>query len=348
MTPEPENRRFSLRDIARQLGVSHAAVSMALRDSPRISAPLKEKIRKYAEQVGYRPDPMLTALASYRQSKSNPAIQAAIAWVNAWPQPDNLRTYREFDAYWHGASAAAEKFGYRLEEFRVGRECSPRRLHQILSTRGIRGLLLPPHQVQPDWGDFPWSSYSLVRFGRSLAQPHTHLVTADQVANTMLAIREILKRGYRRVGLVTEERRIQESGHFFEGGYLLAQRSVPDGDQVPVMALGAFSAGERAKAIATWIKKHKVEAIFTDVAEVPALLKKQGIKIPDDIALAVTSVLDAQADAGIDQHPEEIGRVGLLMLNSLINDGARGIPKIFRQILVEGSWVDGSTLPDRR
>jgi LacI family transcriptional regulator len=348
MTPEPENRRFSLRDIARQLGVSHAAVSMALRDSPRISAPLKEKIRKYAEQVGYRPDPMLTALASYRQSKSNPSIQAAIAWVNAWPEPESLRTYREFDAYWHGASAAAEKFGYRLEEFRVGRECSPRRLHQILSTRGIRGLLLPPHRIQPEWADFPWESYSLVRFGRSLARPHTHLVTADQVANTMLAIREILKRGYRRVGLVTEETRIQESGHFFEGGYLMAQRSIPEDDRIPVMALGALSAGQRSKAIASWIKKQRVEAIFTDIAEVPALLDKQGIRIPDDVALAVTSVLDTHADAGIDQHPEEVGRVGLLMLNSLINDGARGIPDIFRQILVEGSWVDGSTLPDRR
>ncbi|HEY1120224.1 MAG TPA: LacI family DNA-binding transcriptional regulator [Haloferula sp.] len=347
MTPEPESRRFSLRDIARQLGVSHAAVSMALRDSPRISAPLKEKIRNYAEQVGYRPDPMLTALASYRQSKSNPAIQAAIAWVNAWPEPDALRNFRGFDAYWHGASAAAEKFGYRLEEFRVGRECSPKRLHQILSTRGIRALLLPPHRDQPDWGDFPWSSYSLVRFGRSLGKPHTHVVTADQVANAMLAVREILKRGYHRVGLIIEEKRLHESGHLFEGGYALAQRLIPEKDRIPVMALGTSTAAERAKAIAAWIKKHKVEAIFTDLAEVPDLLGKQGIRIPDDVALAVTSVLDAQADAGIDQHPEEIGRVGFLMLNSLINDGARGIPKIFRQILVEGSWVDGSTLPVR-
>lgn len=59
-------------------------------------------------------------------------------------------------------------------------------------------------------------------------------------------------------------------------------------------------------------------------------------------------ILDAKADAGIDQHPEEIGRVGFLMLNSLINDRSRGIPDIFRQILVEGSWVDGSSLPDKK
>jgi LacI family transcriptional regulator len=58
-------------------------------------------------------------------------------------------------------------------------------------------------------------------------------------------------------------------------------------------------------------------------------------------------VLDGGADSGMDQHPEEIGRVGMLLLNSLIHDGAHGIPAIFRQTVVEGRWVDGSSLPDR-
>jgi hypothetical protein len=43
----------------------------------------------------------------------------------------------------------------------------------------------------------------------------------------------------------------------------------------------------------------------------------------------------------------EIGRVALLMLHSLITENARGIPGIFRQLLVEGSWVPGNSLPDR-
>ena len=108
-------------------------------------------------------------------------ICAGIAWINAWPKPDDLRKHREFDFYWKGAYAAADKFGYRLEEFQLGRDMSPHRLHQILSTRGIRGLLLPPHHIVPDWKDFPWSEYSVVRFGRSVQHPDTHLVTADQV-----------------------------------------------------------------------------------------------------------------------------------------------------------------------
>ena len=70
--------------------------------------------------------------------------------------------------------------------------------------------------------------------------------------------------------------------------------------------------------------------------------------MPDDVGLAVTTLLDTGVDAGINQHPEEIGRTGFQVLNSIINEGARGTPEIFRQVLVEGSWVDGSCLPRRQ
>jgi hypothetical protein len=38
----------------------------------------------------------------------------------------------------------------------------------------------------------------------------------------------------------------------------------------------------------------------------------------------------------------------MLPLSSLINLGALGVPIIFRQILVEDSWLAGNSLPARR
>lgn len=336
-----------MRDIARMAGVSHSTVSLALKDHPRISQEVKLRIRKLCEEVGYRPDPMLAALAHYRLTKSEAPITASIAWINGWPEPERLRKHREFDFYWQGAHAAAEKFGYRLEEFQLGREMSPQRLHQILSTRGVRGILLPPHQIAPEWKDFPWHEYSVVRFGRSLKHPNVHLVTADQVANTILAVDAMRKRGYRRIGYLSDEKHDREHGMLFSAGYMHFCHGLPAADQVPLLDIGGLNPQAYGKAVLAWIKKHRIEAIFTNRSELMAMLAELGVKVPGDIAVAVTSVLDARADAGIDQHPEEIGRVGFLMLNSLINDGARGIPEIFRQILVEGSWVDGTTLPKR-
>lgn len=48
--------RVTLRDIAHSLGVSVSTVSLALRGSERISPPVREKIARQAEALGYRTD----------------------------------------------------------------------------------------------------------------------------------------------------------------------------------------------------------------------------------------------------------------------------------------------------
>ena len=89
----------SLRDIARQLNVSHVTVSMALRDHPRISAERRAEVQKVAEALGYRPDPMLASLVAYRNRKRVKPVAATLAWLNCWPEPAKLRQHKEFDSY---------------------------------------------------------------------------------------------------------------------------------------------------------------------------------------------------------------------------------------------------------
>lgn len=344
--PQTSGSRVTLRDIGKALGVSHSTVSLALRNHPRISESMRKKVHQTAEEMGYSPDPMLAALASYRRNKSDKPITASLAWINAWPNPDDLRSHHEFDCYWKGASKAATKFGYRLEEFRLDSEFTPKRLHQILSTRGIRGIMLPPHRIQPQWGDFPWENYSVVRFGRAVSSPACHVVTADQVSNTILAYEEIYKRGYRRIGFVAPNAELKRNGIIFELGFLGGQRLFDDAAKLPpLLFTRSTPQAERQTLLRKWLAEHKPDAIFTSLTELPEMLAKEGIRVAEDIALAATTVLDTTITAGIDQHPEEIGRVALLMLNSMINDSSRGIPEIFRQILVEGRWIDGDSLP---
>ena len=116
MKPDHRAAHVSLRDTAKRIGVSHVTDSFALRDHPRISLAVRQKIRHAAEEAGHRPNLMLTAQANYRKGKSTAAITAAIGWINAWNEPANLRSHKEFDFHWKGAVATAEKFGYRLEE----------------------------------------------------------------------------------------------------------------------------------------------------------------------------------------------------------------------------------------
>src|ERR1017187_4344007 len=97
MEPDYQNKRVTVRDIARRLNVSHATVSRSLREDRRISEPVRQKVKLMAKEMGYRPDPMLSALAHYRRGNTNAPIGAELAWVNHWPEPKQFRSFKEFD-----------------------------------------------------------------------------------------------------------------------------------------------------------------------------------------------------------------------------------------------------------
>lgn len=292
-------------------------------------------------------DSMPSLDSCYDLSQAVTSLPSEIAWVSLSSGPEPLRQSQEFNLYRKGASAAADQFGQRLEEFHWDRELSPQRLHQILSTRGIRGLLLPSHEPFTDWRKFPWREYAVVRFDRPFPNSQTHLVTADQMGNAMLAMEAIRQRGYRRIGYVSDENQDHEDSSLFLAGYLFDSSGLSTQHQIPPLDIGGLDSATYGKTLVAWIEKHRVEAIFTNRSELIAILQKQGVNVPGEVAVAVANVHDAHAVAGIDPQPEEIGRVGFLMLDSLINEGT-GVVNIRRQMVVKGSWVDGPTLPDRR
>ncbi len=345
MEPAKPKSRVTGRDIARRLNINQATVSRALRDDPRITEAMRRKVQQTARELGYRPDPMLAALAHYRQSRVKSPIGAALAWINHWPDPKGLRSFREFDLYWRGAQDEAERCGFRLDEFIVNNSLTPARLEKILLTRDIRGILIPPHgNFSPEWNDFNWDHFCVVRFGYSIPSPRAHIVTSDQVTDGMVAFENIWKRGYRRIGLVT----LAESVTRFGAGYLFSRmKRSPDLRMPPLTITDAITEQNR-RQVKTWIGKNKPDAILTDVGKLPGLLAQAGYRVPEDVGLATLSVLDGGVDAGIDQNSREIGKAAVQLLISLINHNESGIPELCREVLVEGCWVDGRTLPPRR
>jgi LacI family transcriptional regulator len=347
-TPQP---RIRLCDIAERLKLSQPTVSRALRDDPRISAVVRRQVQQTAQAMDYRPDPMLTALAHYRRGRVKPSITAELAWLNAWPDPKKLRSFGEFNLYWKGAAAEAEEAGYRLEEFICNADQSPSRVRKILAARNIRGILIPPHQVSPeqlfpDWHTFQWDELCIVKFGHSIREPAAHLVTSDQMNDGLIALQEITRRGYRYVGFVTSTQHALGRVHF-AAGYAYGQWELAPDHRLPPLLLSGSNPDEDLLHLASWLEKNEPEAILTDIASLREMLDKVGWPVPAKVGLAAMSVLDGNADAGIYQNSEEIGRAAVQLLISLIHHNERGIPAISREVLVEGRWQDGSTLPPR-
>ncbi len=349
---QPMNRnttsaRVSLRDIARRVGVTHQAVSLALRNDPRVSESLRKRVRRVAEEMGYRPDPMLAALSHYRRSKAKVAISSELAWINHWPEPKRLRSYREFDAYWRGALEEAERCGYRLEEFVLSGELTASRLEKVLRARNIRGILIPPWNTRyPDWQNFHWEDFCVVRFGHSITNPRAHLVTADQLTDSVLAFDSIRARGYQRIGLVALADAVRKRLRFL-AGFMFAQSELEPALRLPPLVLPEEQSAANQQKLKAWLEKFRPEAVLTDHALVPGMLVQAGYRVPEDVGVAALSVLDGNADAGIDQNSVEIGRAAVQLLISLIHHDERGIPEVCRELLVEGRWQDGSTLPPR-
>ena len=60
------DRRPTLEDVATRAGVSRALVSIVMRNVPGASAETRERVRRAADEIGYRPDPRARRLRQLR------------------------------------------------------------------------------------------------------------------------------------------------------------------------------------------------------------------------------------------------------------------------------------------
>lgn len=334
-----------MKDVAREVGVTAATVSLAMRNHPAIPEARRKQIQAVAEQMGYCPNAMATALAHHRhQSRVHP-VSAALALINSHRDPAKLHAQPDFERCWRGATMAAKKFGYRLEEFSVNEKQPLKRLEKVFLARNIRGVIiapLPPEDSGVNWESFDWSKFSAVRIGCRTQSPNVHFVTTAQAANTMLAFDQMRERGYKRIGFAGS----WDKSRMFGAGFLWSQHDPSLRSRVPLFLFSSETPElNQQRRFEQWLKRSKPDAILTDSLAVPPMLEKAGYRVPEDIGLAATNVRDMPVAAGIDQNTEEIGRVATLATISLIHDSELGRPEFIREILVRGKWVDGKSLP---
>jgi DNA-binding LacI/PurR family transcriptional regulator len=337
-------KRVTIRDIARAVGVSHATVSLALKKNPRISKKTTQLVLEKAEELGYIRDPMLSALCNYRTKGKNKSTQAALAWINDWENPKELRKINEFNLYWEGATDAARRVGYRLEEFST-KEIPLRRIDSILKARHIQGIIIPPMRHSPKgWDAFPWNDYATVCLGHGLPNVQAHFVCSAQASNAIRAFDRAHQLGYQRIGFVSEFVRTRHFGV----GFLWAQQELPPPRQLPLLALNPADTFEQQQAVfEVWLLENQPDAILTDNGETLYMMNNLEIRVPEDIGLATTSIHDTPIDAGIDQNPFEIGRAAARTLIGLLTEQSIGVPVSQSEVHINGIWIDGAMLPAR-
>ena len=320
---------------------------MALRGSRRISKATRERIEVIAKQIGYRPDPALSSLISYRHSVKPSSYEGALAWINCHAEPEDLA--KHFLWYRRGAQERSAELGYKLDEIRmVDLAMDFRRLSKVLRARNIQGVLFPPQQLRKHItkASFEWDDFSCIAFGFSLIRPKLDVVTNAQYRSARLAVRKLRTLGYRRIGLVISRQSNVRVDQNFLAGFLIEQLRLSPAESVPVHYLSTGSPDEAERRVQKWIFRSAPDAIlvanwFTDDFTKLETLESAG---RNGCGYAFMDVPpDNTTISGINQNNLIIGRTGVDMLVAKINANQRGLPEEPLCILVEGRWKTGTT-----
>ncbi len=344
----PGDTRVTLKVIAKAAGLSKSAVSMALRNHPSLAKATRERVCELAEQMGYRPDPALSALASYRHGKHG-RVGETLAWVTNWATSDEWEhTSPVYRSYYTGACRRAERLGYRVAHFWLREPGMNReRFEQILYSRGIRGLLLAPLPLPLVSFDLTWPRYAAVTIGTSIQRPSLHRVTFSPHSSTMLALNRLRRRGYRRIGCVLPVEADKRTEHAWLAAFLLDQYRHQEINPVPPLLLHPKQ--RRRDRFCAWLKTHRPEAVITVGARFPLAVREWcgdcGLAVPEDCGLAVISNVPLKGElSGIHEPSEEMGETAVDVLTGMLYRNELGLPLLPRRTMLEGTWVEGRTV----
>ena len=360
MLNKDSHRPVTMRDIAARLGVSGAAVSMALRGLPGVSSETAEKVQAMAREMGWRPNPLVSAYQSQVRAGKPPRVSSAIAWADDMRVigaggMEPVRTKMRL-----AAAAHAKALGYTLEEIApTGLKVNAFAKNvaifkRIIEARGITGLVLPigwrVHHAVADW-----SPLAIAVIGRIAGLEHStqpvgnprvpHSVTSDAFSNALLAIRKLRQAGRRRIGLALSTYHIIGSNENYPAALLLEQQSWPAKERVPVLVLPKTFGPRPPEEFEAWFKKHRPDAVLCRNYEMLGWLGALGRRVPDDVAVAHLDLGPMEPGwSGIDEREEAQAAAAVDLVIGQFGRNERDAPAVPKQVLIQGAWVDGKTV----
>lgn len=311
-----QKKQITLADLAKELGISTATVSRALKDYPDISTDTKQRVLALAKQWNYRPNSMAAGLRK-RESKVIGVIIPSI--VNHF-----------FSSVIKGIMEVAYDQDYRVmlcqSDESYEKEVTDA---SALFTSRVDGVLVSIAHETKEFGhfqDFADAGVPLVFFDKVPYQgmEHTSRVIVDDYEGAFEAVAHLIAQGYRRIAhfhgptiATTSRKRLD--------GYLdaLRQHHLPVEESLlyPCQEITL----EEGQAHTRHLLAHEpsCDAIFcvTDSVAIGALtaLKAHGIQVPGQMGLVgfsdwqMSSVMEPPLSS-VAQPGQEMGRIATQLL----------------------------------
>lgn len=316
-------------------------VSLALRGDPRIRSETRARVLAAAEQIGYRRNPLVAALMADLRGR-HPRGEQVIAYVESYPESAPPQQYRSLRRFRIGAEECAHRHGYRIERFRFADNgLSETRLAQILSSRGIHGVVFAPFPGTGTTLQLGWEHFAMATIGFSLASPALHRAVNHQVHSMRLALASLMSLGYRRIGLVMSRHEDARTERNWLSSVLLAQYECTGTDRkFPLLLEDRIT---RAPLM-SWIRQHRPEVILSTEASVRGLLGTSGRSKSPTVGFAHLHLANEPFDCtGIDQNNELVGAAAVDLVIEQLHGNQYGFPTHPKTVLIEGRWIPGTT-----
>ncbi len=350
MNPSP---RVTLKRIAQEAKLSIAAVSMALRDHPRIGKATCMRVQKLAASMGYQPDPALSALVAYRQDSRVRPAGSVIAVVYVKPEEFAVPE-RETREELSGIRETAERLGYGLDTFSTNfQEADQARVMRVIKNRGIRGIIFQfldsePSQLKADWGFVPAVGLGIVSRDSKLPLP---IVCGDHFHSSWEAMRQIGRKGYKRPALLMPASFPAFLQHEILGGYLVGLRQCQGNPEPCDFEVNFSPQAPWREEIASFLKTHKPDVLISAgrasslfqwlAKDYPALVKKTDVCTLD-------AVPEDHTVSGILQDRHGVGSVAMENLHKLILANVTGPSERSQATYIPPTWREGQSLGSRK
>lgn len=331
--------RTNMADVAKAAGVSVSTVSRALSNNPQIPAATRQRIQAVADQLRYRPDPLISALVR-RRTGQTPRSATTIVYLDSHPRKNNLARHPFRKNLFEGAKQRAESLGYTLDYVWSGDPKLDRdALNRVLLNRGIRGVFIGPLTQGGSRFSLNWDRLCPVTSGYSMINPRLHLAAPDQFLNGLKIFRTLWKLGYRRPGLLMSHNVAQRSfGKWQAAALFFAHQR---GIDVPTAILPAIT----EPTVRAWFEETRPDVIVSVHLQPLAWLTRWGFSVPEDVGYATLSWRQQKKYiAGIDENPQAIGAATIDLCVGLLQRNETGLPVTPKSVLIEGIWKDGDTL----
>jgi DNA-binding LacI/PurR family transcriptional regulator len=327
--------RVNMRMVARRAGVSLGTVSFALRNSPRIPSATRERVRRAAQELGYKPDPNLAKLMHHLRAKRPPGYQSTLCAITTIPDQQRLAYMQQMIA---SATAAAEALGYKMMFVSIDDAVERRPdLQRVLLSRGVEGIVLLPMLVARSFRTLlDWSKFAVVATTNGVLAPEFHRVVPHQFGNTLTLCQELVRRGYRRIGTVLNAQHDATSQHGFSAA-VIWQNALGGTERVRPLIFD----GERPLGLKRWFARERPDAlVLAGEREARLVVTELGLRVPGPVGFVTTNRSGASVFAGIEERPAEIGTTAVRLLASLLQHGEKGIPAVPTVTMVRGEWVE--------